>query len=103
MVILQPVLSAHFAVSRTLRELQISRPFSRGNSGGPLLDANGLVIGVVQAKLDAIRAAITTGDIPQNVNFAISLDVLAKFLAKNKVAFRKVLSLHRWIQRGWLS
>jgi hypothetical protein len=39
--------------------------------------------------LDAIRAAITTGDIPQNVNFAISLDVLAKFLAKNKVAFRE--------------
>lgn len=70
-------------------ELQITAPVQSGNSGGPLLDANGLVIGVVQAKLDAIRAAITTGDIPQNVNFAISLDVLAKFLVKNKVAFRE--------------
>jgi len=70
-------------------ELQITAPVQSGNSGGPLLDVNGLVIGVVQAKLDAIRAAITTGDIPQNVNFAISLDVLAKFLAKNKVAFRE--------------
>jgi Trypsin-like peptidase domain len=69
-------------------ELQITAPVQPGNSGGPLMDANGLVIGVVQAKLDAIRAAMATGDIPQNVNFAISLDVLAKFLAKNRVAFR---------------
>jgi formylglycine-generating enzyme required for sulfatase activity len=69
-------------------ELQITAPVQPGNSGGPLLDASGLVIGVVQAKLDALRSAIVTGDIPQNVNFAISLEVLADFLAKNKVPFR---------------
>jgi hypothetical protein len=44
-----------------------------------------LVIGVVQAKLDALRSAIVTGDIPQNVNFAISLEVLADFLTKDNV------------------
>jgi peptidyl-prolyl cis-trans isomerase B (cyclophilin B) len=69
-------------------EIQITAPVQSGNSGGPLMDASGLVIGVVQSKLDALRAARTTGDIPQNVNFAISLDVLADFLAKNKVSFR---------------
>ncbi len=73
-------------------EIQITAPVQPGNSGGPVLDASGLVIGVVQAKLDALRSAITTGDIPQNVNFAISLDVLAGFLAKNKVAFRDAVS-----------
>ena len=52
------------------------------------MDASGLVIGVVQAKLDALRSARVTGDIPQNVNFAISLEVLADFLATNKVPFR---------------
>jgi len=72
----------------TAGELQITAPVQSGNSGGPLLDASGLVIGVVQAKLDALRAAIATGDIPQNVNFAVSLEVLADFLAKNNVAFR---------------
>jgi hypothetical protein len=69
-------------------ELQITAPVQPGNSGGPLMDASGLVIGVVQAKLDALRSAIVTGDIPQNINFAISLEVLAGFLVKNRVAFR---------------
>jgi hypothetical protein len=69
-------------------EIQITAPVQPGNSGGPVLDASGLVVGVVQAKLDALRSAITTGDIPQNVNFAVSLDVLAEFLAKNKVSVR---------------
>ena len=69
-------------------KIQITAPVQPGNSGGPVMDASGLVIGVVQAKLDALRSAIATGDIPQNVNFAISLEVLADFLAKNRVAFR---------------
>lgn len=68
--------------------LQISAPVHPGNSGGPLLDESGLVIGVVKARLDALPAARATGDIPQNVNFAISLEVLADFLSKNKIAFR---------------
>ncbi len=70
-------------------EIQITAPVQPGNSGGPVMDASGLVIGVVQAKLDALRSAIATGDIPQNVNFAISLDVLADFLEKNRVVFRE--------------
>lgn len=52
------------------------------------MDASGLVIGVVVSKLDVFWAVIATGDIPQNVNFAISLEVLADFLAKNRVSIR---------------
>ena len=69
-------------------EIQITAPVQPGNSGGPLLDRAGSVIGVVQGKLDALRAVRATGDIPQNVNFAVALDVLADFLEKNKVAFK---------------
>ena len=54
------------------RYLQITAPVQQGNSGGPLLDLSGNVVGVVVAKLDAIKVANITGDIPQNVNFAIS-------------------------------
>ena len=69
-------------------EIQITAPVQPGNSGGPVLDRAGFVIGVVQSKLDALQAVKATGDIPQNVNFAVSLDVLADFLAKNNVPIK---------------
>jgi uncharacterized protein len=62
------------------RFLQISAPVQPGNSGGPLLDRSGTVVGVVVAKLNALEIASATGDIPQNVNFAIKASVAAAFL-----------------------
>jgi S1-C subfamily serine protease len=60
----------------------ISAPVQPGNSGGPLLDAQGHVVGVVVAKLNAMSIAkMTGGDIPQNVNFAIKGPEAAAFLA----------------------
>jgi S1-C subfamily serine protease len=52
------------------RAWQISVPVQTGNSGGPLLDENGNVVGVVVSKL-GIKAVKLTGDIPQNVNYAV--------------------------------
>lgn len=66
---------------------QISAPVQQGNSGGPLLDEKGSVIGVVVGKLNALRVAELTGDIPQNVNFAVSLPVLKHFLQANRVPY----------------
>ncbi len=53
------------------RLFQVTAPVQAGNSGGPVLDKAGNVVGVVVSKLNAIRIARATGDIPQNVNFAI--------------------------------
>ncbi len=68
------------------RFLQISAPVQPGNSGGPLLDENGNVIGVVTSKLNALRTLARTGDIPQNVNFAIRASALTAFLENRRVA-----------------
>lgn len=64
---------------------QISAPVQQGNSGGPLLDASGHVVGVIVSKLDAQRIAQVTGDIPQNVNFAVKGAEALAFLRENRV------------------
>lgn len=65
---------------------QISAPVQPGNSGGPLLDGQGNVIGIVVSKLNAARIAeMTGGDIPQNVNFAVKGNEALVFLRANNV------------------
>jgi S1-C subfamily serine protease len=67
-------------------QYQISAPVQPGNSGGPLLDAQGHVVGVVTSKLNAARIAqMTGGDIPQNVNFAVKGAEALAFLAEHGV------------------
>lgn len=69
------------------RFLQITAPVQVGNSGGPLLDTSGHVAGVVVAKLDALRVAELTGDIPQNVNFALHGGIARNFLDAHQVYY----------------
>ncbi len=70
------------------RYLQISAPVQSGNSGGPLLDQNGNLVGVVSSKLNALKVAVQDGDLPQNVNFAIKAAILATFLDSNRITFQ---------------
>lgn len=70
------------------RYLQISAPVQAGNSGGPLLDQNGDLVGVVSAKLNAVKVAMQSGDLPQNVNFAVKASIVASFLEANQVSFQ---------------
>lgn len=70
------------------RYLQIQAPVQPGNSGGPLLDYNGNVIGVVSGKLNAMKVAEINRDMPQNVNFAIKAGTLINFLDSNRVAYK---------------
>lgn len=71
---------------------QITAPVQPGNSGGPLIDKSGNIAGVVVAKLNAIKVAAMTGDIPQNINFAIKSDVLRIFLDGNDVIYNSAAS-----------
>ena len=69
--------------------LQISAPVQHGNSGGPVLDNAGNVIGVVTAKLNAVRTAQETGDVPQNVNFALKGAIVRSFLEIHGIEFSR--------------
>ena len=71
-----------------VRYYQISAPVQPGNSGGPVLDQSGNVIGVVASKLDALAVAKITGDIPQNINFAIKASVIQNFLRTHGINYQ---------------
>lgn len=60
--------------------MQISASVQPGNSGGPVLDEYGAVIGVVTSKL----ASRFNGE---NVNFAIRAPFLRSFLELNSIPF----------------
>ena len=68
------------------RQVQISAPVQPGNSGGPLIDKYGNVVGVIVSKLNALNVASATKDIPQNVNFAIKSSIAINFMESNGVS-----------------
>lgn len=70
------------------RFLQISAPVQPGNSGGPLFDTTGQIVGVVTGKLDGLRVAVATGSIPENINFAIKTGALRDFLDNSVVPYQ---------------
>ncbi|TQF36135.1 serine protease [Bradyrhizobium sp. UNPF46] len=70
------------------RFLQISAPVQPGNSGGPLFDTTGQIVGVVTAKIPALRIAAATGNIPENINFAIKTGALRDFLDNSVVPYQ---------------
>ncbi len=72
--------SAMSGLGGNIALMQITAPVQPGNSGGPLLDLSGNLVGVVVSKLNAQRVAQSTGDIPQNVNFAVQGAVARLFL-----------------------
>jgi S1-C subfamily serine protease len=82
------IISSLAVLFNDTRFLQISAPVQPGNSGGPLLDTGGNIVGVVTEKLNALKVAKATGDIPENINFAIKTSALRDFLDNSVVPYR---------------
>jgi len=59
---------------------QISAEISKGNSGGPLISADGLVLGMVQRKIDTQRIMDRTQDLMVNVSYALRSSQILSFL-----------------------
>lgn len=87
------VISALAGPDNDARLMQITAPVQQGSSGSPVLDGSGNVVGVVVSKLDAVRLAELTGDVPQNVNFALKASVVQAFLEVSGIEFRSATSL----------
>jgi len=70
------IVSSSTGIEDDPRQYQITVPLQPGNSGGPLINNNGEVIGVVTSSLSSLYMAKKTGSLPQNVNFAVKSDYI---------------------------
>ncbi|WP_164718525.1 serine protease [Bradyrhizobium sp. LVM 105] len=82
------IVSSLSGMRNDTRFLQISAPVQPGNSGGPLFDATGQIVGVVTGKIPGLRIVAMTGDIPENINFAIKTGALRDFLDNSVVPYQ---------------
>lgn len=80
-------LNALSGLNNDRRKFQISAGVQPGNSGGPAFDRSGHVIGVVSSRISDRYVVGVTGQVPQNVNFAISLGMVRSFLEAEDVDF----------------
>jgi len=73
---------------------QVSVEIQPGNSGGPLFNATGEVIGITSSSLDPKAAIEAFGTLPQNVNYAIKssyISALLPMLPQTLIASRGIM------------
>jgi TPR repeat protein len=81
------IVSAMTGFGNNTNQIQITAPIQPGSSGSPVLNKKGEVVGVVSTKLSDTKMANATGQIGQNVNFAVSGLTLKTFLDTHKVPY----------------
>lgn len=86
-------ISALAGIRNDVSRFQISAPIQSGNSGGALLNRSGNVLGVIVSKFNVLKELVETGEVPQNVNFAIKGSIAKSFLDVNNVAYSEATSV----------
>ena len=85
-VMTEGMVNALAGVSDDQGQMQISAAVQPGNSGGPLIDRSGLVVGVVAARIRDEVVLAGAGAVPQNVNFAVKMPALYDLLDSYEIA-----------------
>jgi len=75
------IINARTGLKNDPRVYQISVPLQGGNSGGPLINMRGEVVGVTTSKMSAVKVFKWTGDLPQNVNYAVKIGYVRALLS----------------------
>ena len=76
----------------------MTAPIQPGNSGGPVLNRNGNVIGVVVATANQDFFRQQRGTDTQNINFAIHGEVTKRFLESNNITYEEASSESKSLQ-----
>jgi len=75
------IISSTYGIDDDPRLYQISTPIQPGNSGGPLFNRDGELVGIVVASLNARYFYERADIIPQNVNFAVKANYLSNVVS----------------------
>lgn len=70
------IIASETGLSNNPFYLQITAPIQPGNSGGPVVNNNFEVVGIVSSKLDELYLLESVGTLPQNINFALKPEIL---------------------------
>lgn len=81
------VVSALSGLQNNTNQIQITAPIQPGSSGSPVLNKKAEVVAVVTSKLSDSKMMRATGQVSQNVNFAISGQTLKNFLDTHSVKY----------------
>ncbi len=84
----QGIVSSLTGIGDNYSEMQIDAALQPGNSGGPIIDEYGNIIGVAVAKLDAKYTIENFGVIPENTNFGIKASAARNLLEGNQVPLK---------------
>ena len=80
------IVSSLTGLGNNISQIQIDAAIQPGNSGGPVLNMNGQVVGIASAGLSKLYMAQEANFIPENVNFAVSSQTLTAFLKAHKIS-----------------
>ena len=83
------IVSSLSGIGNNVSNIQIDAALQPGNSGGPIFDDRGNLIGVAVAKLALKIAMEIWGVIPENTNFGIKSNVVANLLESNGISFQE--------------
>ncbi|WP_434950254.1 S1C family serine protease [Shewanella sp. HL-SH4] len=80
-------INANSGIQGDTRYFQISSPIQPGNSGSPMVNEMGTVIGIASASLNQNAAIKSTGTLAQNVNYAVKIAYALPMLINHGVEY----------------
>ena len=83
------IISSLSGIGNNISNIQIDAALQPGNSGGPIFDEKGNLVGVAVAKLDLKQVVENWGVVPEGTNFGIKSNVVVNLLESNGIKIQE--------------